>query len=76
MQCLAVKRFPFVHIPLSAKIFTGTAGFMICMCKRCPVEAALPQAPYIPVAVLSGQHWPATGCRQAAAAVIAVGEPL
>ena len=54
----------------------GTAGFMIRMCQHCPVEAALPQSPYIPVAVLSGQHWPATGCRQAAAAVMAVGEPL
>lgn len=76
MQCFAVKRFPFVHIPLPARIFTGTAGFMIRMCKRCPVEATLPQTPYIPVAVLSGQHRPVTGCRQAAAAVMAVGEPL
>ncbi len=76
MQCLAVKRFPFVHIPLSARIFTGTAGFMIHMRQRCPIEAALPQAPYIPVAVLPGQHRPVAGCGQAAAAGMAVGEPL
>lgn len=76
MQCAAVKRFPFVHIPLPARTFTGTASFMIRMCQRCPIEAALPQVPYIPVAVLSGQHWPVTGCRQAAAAVMAIGKPL
>ena len=76
MQCLAVKRFPFVHIPLPARIFMGTAGFMIRMCQHCPIEATLSQAPYIPVAVLPGQHRPVTGCRQAAAAVMVVGKPL
>ncbi|MFD1060978.1 hypothetical protein ACFQ1H_03095 [Scardovia wiggsiae] len=46
------------------------------MRQRCPIEAALPQAPYIPVAVLPGQHRPVAGCGQAAAAGMAVGEPL